>query len=132
MVEQSVTHHDHITNAINANAFKAWDPPATAQTNQLCDTLNGLKDTDRAQFTNMNLMSYYGGMPVGQLNRLMDAQDRIRKNDATEAAKHTSLQSSISAVNDLTTLAAASVESPFYKRTSLRPSRPSSKNGMDS
>ena len=112
-----------VNNAINANALAMWDPPATAQTNQLHDTLNGMKDTDRARFSNLNLMSYYGGMPVSQLNSLIDAQDRIRKNDATEAAKHTDLISSISAVKDLTIQAAASAESPFYKmdRTSLSP-----------
>jgi hypothetical protein len=53
-------------------------------------------------------------MPVGQLNNLISSQDKIRNNDPTEAAKHTSLQSSISAVNDLAGLAAASAESPFY------------------
>jgi hypothetical protein len=61
-----------VNNAINANAPAMWDPPATAQTNQLYDTLNGIKDTDRARFSNLNLMSYYGGMPVAQLNSLID------------------------------------------------------------
>ena len=37
-----------VNNAINANALAMWDPPASAQTNQLHDTLNGMKDTDRA------------------------------------------------------------------------------------
>jgi hypothetical protein len=83
-----------------------------------------MQDTDREQFKNINLMSYYGGMPVAQLNGLMGAQDRIRKNDAPEAAKHTSLQSSISAVKDLTTLAAASAESPFYKMDHTSPFLP--------
>ena len=113
-----------VNNAINANALAMWDPPATAQTNQLHDTLNGMKDTDRARFSNLNLMSYYGGMPVAQLNSLIDAQDRIRKNDATEAAKHTDLISSISAVKDLTIQAAASAESPFYKMDRTSPSPP--------
>ena len=62
-----------VNNAINANALAMWNPPASAQTNQLYDTLNGMKDTDRAQFSNLNLMSYYGGMPVAQLNSLMGA-----------------------------------------------------------
>ena len=113
-----------VNNAINANALAMWDPPATAQTNQLHDTLNGMKDTDRAQFSNLNLMSYYGAMPVAQLNSLIDAQDRIRKNDATEAAKHTNLISSISAVKDLTIQAAASAESPFYKMDRTSPFLP--------
>ncbi len=110
-----------VNNAITANAMAMWDPPASAQTNQLYDDLNGMKDTDREQFKNVNLMSYYGGMPVAQLNRLIDAQDRIRKNDATEAAKHTNLISSISAVKDLTIQAAASAESPFYKMDRTSP-----------
>ena len=113
-----------VNNAINANALAMWDPPASAQTNQLHDTLNGMKDTDLARFSNLNLMSYYGGMPVAQLNSLIDAQDRIRKNDAAEAAKHTDLISSISAVKDLTIRAAASAESPFYKMDRTSPSPP--------
>ena len=104
-----------VNNAINANALAVWDPPASAQTNQLYDTLNGMKDTDRPRFSDLNLMSYYGGMPVAQLNSLIDAQDRIRKNDAAEAVKHSNLISSISAVKDLVTQAVASAKSPFYK-----------------
>jgi hypothetical protein len=113
-----------VNNAINTNALAMWDPPATAQTNQLYDTLNGMKDTDRTRFSNLNLMSYYGAMPVAQLNGLRDAQDRIRKNDAAEAVKHTDLISSISTVKDLTILAAASAESPFYKMDRTSPSPP--------
>ena len=113
-----------VNNAINANATAMWDPPATTQTNQLYDTLNGTKDTDRARFSNLNLMSYYGGMPVGQLNNLISSQDKIRNNDATEAAKHTNLISSISAVKDLTIQAAASAESPFYKMDLTSPLPP--------
>jgi len=61
-------------------------------------------------------MSYYGGMPVGQLKQPDSSQDKIeqRRYRGREAY---SLQSSISAVNDLTSLAAASAESPFYKWT---------------
>ena len=58
-----------VDKAITANATSAWDPPATDETNQLYDNLNGMKDTDREQFKNVNLMSYYGAMPVGRLNR---------------------------------------------------------------
>ncbi len=113
-----------VNNAIAANAMAMWDPPASTQTNQLYDGLNGMKDTDRAKFSSLNLMSYYGGMPVSQLNSLMDAQDRIRKNDPTEAAKQTNLISSISAVKDLTVQAAASAESPFYKMDRTSPFLP--------
>jgi hypothetical protein len=113
-----------VNNAINTNAMAMWDPPATDKTNQLYDNLNGMKDTDREQFKDINLMSYYGGMPVAQLNSLIDAQDRIRKNDPTEAAKHTNLISSISAVKDLTIQAAASAESPFYKMDRTSPFLP--------
>jgi hypothetical protein len=113
-----------VDKAITTNAMSAWDPPATDQTNQLYDNLNGMQYTDRDRFSNLNLMQYYGGMPVAQLNGLMDAQDRIRKSDATEAAKHASLQSSISAVKDLTSLAGASAESPFYKMDNASPSLP--------
>ncbi|MGA2936691.1 MAG: hypothetical protein ABSF52_06265 [Syntrophobacteraceae bacterium] len=88
--------------------------------------------TDRDRFSNLNLMQHYGGMPVAQLNGLMDAQDRIRKNDPPEAAKHTSLQSSVSAVKDLAGLAAASAESPFYEmdRTSPFPPEQQKWNGF--
>ncbi len=113
-----------VDKAITTNAMSAWDPPATDETNQLYDNLNGMKDTDRNRFSNLNLMSYYGGMPVGQLNNLISSQDKIRNNDPTEAARHTSLQSSISAVNDLTSLAAASAESPFYKMDQTSPFPP--------
>ncbi len=113
-----------VNNAINANASAVWDPPATVQTSRLYDNLNGMKDTDRPRFSDLNLMSYYGGMPAAQLNSLRDAQDRIRKNDPTEAAKHTDLISSISAVKDLTIQAAASIESPFYKMDLTSPFPP--------
>ena len=63
-------------------------------------------------------------MPVAQLNSLIDAQDRIRKNDPTKAAKHTNLISSISAVEGLTIQAAASAESPFYKMDLTSPFPP--------
>ncbi len=116
-----------VDKAITINAMNAWDPPATNETNQLYDNLNGMKDTDRNRFSNLNLMSYYGGMPVGQLNNLISSQDKIRNNDGTEAAKRTSLQSSISAVNDLTSLAAASAESPFYKMDRTSPFPPEQK-----
>ena len=99
-------------------------PPATAQTDQLYDNLNGMQYTDRDSFSNLNLMQYYGGMPVGQLNNLITSQDKVRNNDPTEAARHSSLQSSISAVNDLTSLAAASTESPFYKMDRSSPFPP--------
>jgi hypothetical protein len=115
---------DTVRKAIIANATAMWDPPATDQTNQLYDHLSGMKDTDRAQFSDVNLMSYYGGMPIAQLNGLMDAQDRIRKNDATAAAKQTNLSSSISAVKDLTSLAAASAESPYFKMDGRSPLLP--------
>ena len=110
--------------AATANAWKAWDPPATEETNNLYNNLNGMKTTDRDGFANANLMSYYGAMPVAQLNSLMSYQAAIRKNDPTEAAKNTALQSSISAVKDLTNLAGASPESPFYKMDDASPSLP--------
>ncbi len=113
-----------VSRAINTNAWAAWDPPATSETSQLYDNLNGMKDTDRGRFSNLNLMSYYGGMPVAQLNGLIDEQNKIRNKDATEAARHTNLNSSIDAVKDLTSLASASTESPFRKMDHTSPFLP--------
>ncbi len=113
-----------VNNAINTNAMAVWDPPASAQTNQLYDDLNGMQLTDRDRFSNLNLMQYYGGMPVSQFKQLLSDQDRIRNHDATEAAKLTNLISSISAVKDLTIQAAASAESPFYKMDRTSPFLP--------
>ena len=63
----------------------------------------------------------------------MSDQNKIRNHDPTQAAKLTNLISSITAVRDLTTQAAASAESPFFKMDSTSPlSSPNSKNGMDS
>jgi hypothetical protein len=113
-----------VTNAIAANATAMWDPPATAQTNQLYDDLNGMKITDRERFSNLNLMQYYGAMPVSQFNQLMSDQNKIRNHDAAEATKLTNLISSINSVKDLTRLATASAESPFYKMDRASPFLP--------
>jgi hypothetical protein len=63
----------------------------------------------------MNLMRYYGEMPVAQLNSLIDAQDRIRKNDPTEAAKHTALLTSLVAVKGITQMAQSDPNSTLYR-----------------
>ncbi len=122
IVKTDPSAHRVVNNAINANASAMWDPPATAQTSRLYDNLNGMQYTDRDRFANLNLMQYCGGMPVSQLNQLMSDQNKIRNHDATQAAKLTNLNSSITAIRDLTTLAAASAESPFYKMDDSSPS----------
>ncbi|MGA2404328.1 MAG: hypothetical protein ABSG91_21940, partial [Syntrophobacteraceae bacterium] len=115
---------DTVDNVYYKKNLGLWNPPATPHTDQLYDNLNGMQYTDRDRFANLNLMQYYGGMPVSQLNQLMSDQNKIRNHDATQAAKLTNLNSSITAVKDLTTLAAASAESPFYKMDDSSPSPP--------
>ena len=53
-----------VNNAINVNATGMWDTPATDLTDQVYNNLNGMQYTDRDRFANLNLMQYYGGMPV--------------------------------------------------------------------
>ncbi len=63
---------DKVDKAINLNAWKAWDPPATQETSNLYNQLNGMSATDREAFSKLNLMQYYGAMPVSQFNDLAD------------------------------------------------------------
>jgi hypothetical protein len=63
---------DKVDKAINLNAWNAWDPPATQKTNDLYNQLNGMSATDREAFSKLNLMQYYGAMPVLQFNELAD------------------------------------------------------------
>jgi hypothetical protein len=116
-----------VDKAITTNAMSAWDPPATDETNQLYDNLNGMQCTNRDGFSSLNLMQYYGGMPVSQFNQLLSDQNKIRNHDATQATKLTNLNASINAVRDLRTLAAASSESPFYKMDFSSPLLPEQK-----
>ena len=107
--------------AATANAWKAWDPPATEETNNLYNQLNGMSATDRDGFAKLDLNQYYGAMPVAQFNDLVDTQKKIHANDPTQAAKNASLQASLSSIQDLTNLATATPESPFYKMDATLP-----------
>ena len=115
---------DMVDNVYYKKNLGLWNPPATPQTDQFYDNLNGMQYTDRDSFANLNLMQYYGGMPVSQLDQLMCDQNKIRNHDETQAAKLANLNSSITAVKDLTSLAAASAESPFYKMDDSSPFPP--------
>jgi hypothetical protein len=44
---------DKVDKAINLNAWKAWDPPATQETNDLYNQLNGMSATDREAFSKL-------------------------------------------------------------------------------
>jgi hypothetical protein len=79
--------YDRVDKAIRANALGAWDPAPTAESNALHDELLGMQTTDRQRFANMDLMTYYGAMPVNQLNGLIADQAVIRKQDQAQAAK---------------------------------------------
>ena len=45
--------HDKVDKAINVNAWKSWDPPATQKTNDLYNQLNGMSTTDRGGFSKL-------------------------------------------------------------------------------
>jgi hypothetical protein len=104
-----------VSKAINANAWAAWDPPALAETDKLYSQLYGMSATDRDNFSKLNLMQYYGGMPVSQFNELKNVQQKIQDKDAAEAARQTNMNASLTAISDVTGLAALSPESPYYK-----------------
>ena len=116
--------YDKVDRAINVNAWKAWDPPATGETNNLYSQLNGMSSTDRDGFSKLNLMQYYGAMPVSQFNDLVDTQKKIQGNDAAQAAKNVDLQASLSAVKDLAKMAYGDPNSPLYQVTPDSPSLP--------
>ena len=107
--------YDKVDRAINVNAWKAWDPPATQETNNLYNQLDGMRATDRDGFSKLDLSQYYGAMPVSQFNDLADAQKKIHKNDAAQAAKNIDLQASLSAVKDLAKMASADPNSLLYQ-----------------
>jgi hypothetical protein len=106
---------DTVSKAINANAWAAWDPAASASTDQLYNQLYGMSVTDRDDFSKLDLMQYYGGMPVSQFKDLRNIQQKIQDKDAAEAARQTNMSASLTAINDVTGLAAVSPDSPYYK-----------------
>ena len=69
-----------------------WDPPASTETNALCNQLKGMQSTDRQRFSNLDLMRLYGVMPASDLNDLMKDQQAIRNQDQAEAKKHIELK----------------------------------------
>jgi hypothetical protein len=48
--------------------------------------------TDPEGFSKLNLIQYYGAMPVSQFNDLADTQKKIHAGDAAQAAKNIDLQ----------------------------------------
>jgi hypothetical protein len=60
-------------------------------------------------------MQYYGGMPVSQFKDLRNIQQKIQEKDPAEAARQTNMSASLTAINDVTDLAAVSPQSPYYK-----------------
>jgi hypothetical protein len=104
-----------VDKAITTNALNAWDPPASAQTSQLYDDLNGMKTTDRDQFSKLDLMRYYGGMPLSQLSDLQKAQQAIQKQDGAEAAKHINSVHALSVLKPLIKEAAGDSANEFYR-----------------
>ncbi len=113
--------YDRVDKAITINAIAAWDPPAEASTDQLYNQLHGMSATDRDNFSKLDLMQYYGGMPVSQFNGLRNTQQKIRDRDAAEAARQIDLNASLAAIRDVTGLAAVSPESPYYKMDHASP-----------
>ena len=112
---------DRVDKAITINALSAWDPPAEASTDQLYNQLYGLSATDRDNFSKVDLMQYYGGMPVSQFNGLRNIQHKIQDKDAAEAARQTNMSASLAAIRDVTGLAAVWPQSPYYKMDHASP-----------
>ena len=46
---------DRVDRAISINVWRAWDPPATQQTNNLYTQLDGMSATDRVGFSKLDL-----------------------------------------------------------------------------
>ena len=84
--------YDRVDKAIRINAFSAWDPFPTAESNALHDELKGSQYTDRTRFESLDLSTYYGAMPIGDLNDLLKDQTAIRKQDQAQAQKHVSME----------------------------------------
>jgi hypothetical protein len=112
---------DRVDKAITINALSAWDPPAEASTDQLYNQLHGMSATDRDNFSKLDLMQYYGGMPVSQFNGLRNIQQKIHDRDASEAARQIDMSASLTAIRDVTELAAVSPQSPYYKMDHASP-----------
>jgi hypothetical protein len=83
-----------------------------------------MRQTDRQNFARLDLMQYYGRMPICELNDLSKAQENIRNNAPTEAARHTNLQSALGVLKDIIGMAAASNESPYFKMDGQSPFSP--------
>ena len=113
--------YDKVDKAITINALSAWDPPAEALTDQLYNQLHGMSATDRDNFSKLDLMQYYGGMPVSQFNGLRNIQQKIQDTDAAEAARQINMNASLAAIRDVTDLAAVWPESPYYKMDHASP-----------
>ncbi|MGA2027100.1 MAG: hypothetical protein ABSH17_08535, partial [Syntrophobacteraceae bacterium] len=113
--------YDRVDKAITINALAAWDPPAETSTDQLYNQLYGMSATDRDNFSKLDLMQYYGGMPILQFNALRNIQQKIHDRDAAEAARQIDMSASLTAIRDVTDLAAVSPESPYYKMDHASP-----------
>jgi hypothetical protein len=113
--------YDKVEKAITINALAAWDPAAEASTDQLYNQLYGMSATDRDNFSKVDLMQYYGGMPVSQFNGLRNIQQKIQDKDAAEAARQINMNASLAVIRDVTGLAAVWLESPYYKMDHASP-----------
>ncbi len=101
--------YDWVDKAVRVNALGLWNPAPTAETEQRFRSLQGLQTTDATAFKNMDLLPYYGSMPVDQWSELRDDQDKIRKNDAALTAKNVNL------------IHAETIVAPLFKQASLDP-----------
>ncbi len=115
--------YDRVDKALTTNALNEWDPPASDETNHLYNSLRGMSVTDRDNFSKLDLMQYYGGLPISQLNGLIRTQQKIQDKDSAEGSRGTDSTSYCSAVKYVMDLAAVSPHSPFYgmDRTSHLP-----------
>jgi len=107
--------YDKVDKAITVNGLAAWDPAASASTDRLYNQPYGMSVTDRDGFSKLDLMQYYGGMPVSQFKDLRNIQQKIQEKDPAEAARQTNMSASLTAISDVTDLGAVSPQSPYYK-----------------
>ncbi len=71
--------------------------------------------SNRDNFQKLNLTNYYGRIPATQFNDLKSLQQRIQNKDAEEAARQINTIYSLSAIKDVSDLAAVTPRSPYYK-----------------
>lgn len=84
-----------LQHAIDVKAKREENPPATYESNGLWYSLLGKAKVTPDEFVGLNMMDYYGKMPLAQWHQLVGVQQAINKHDVNEASKQVDIQKAL-------------------------------------